>query len=97
MSIQTGELRVIDVCVCGNTYVDASYNEKVNKYGKKSAKTSTAESATEASNTNIKQKLGAEVFPLIVDERGTFHKNTLEWMKNSKDAISKDTSSIFDL
>jgi len=97
VSIQTGELRVIDVCVCGNTYVDISYKEKVNKYGKKPARATPTESATEASSTNVKQTLGAEVFPLIVDERGTFHKKTLEWMKNSKNAVSQETSSIFDL
>ena len=34
VSIQTGELRVIDVCVCGNAYVGSSFNEKVRKYGK---------------------------------------------------------------
>ena len=86
-----GRLRVVDVCVCGNAYVDHHYKEKQAKYGRPSQPATNAE----ASSANTTLGLNAEVFPLVVDERGTFHRSTMAWMQNSSNAISAEVPTIF--
>lgn len=92
---QKGVLKVIDVVVCGENYLDNSYNLKIRKYGREVSQRE--EEANAEVQGRQSTRLSAEVFPVTISERGTFHHGTAEWMKNCRKVIAEEVENIFTL
>ena len=65
------------------------YDEKIRKYSRSGPTKGHDDSGPQ--QVRNQYYLNADVYPLAVSERGTFHTDTTEWLKHSKKAVGKDT------
>ena len=69
---------VIDINVCGAVWMDTSYQKTISKYGYEGLNSSSD------NNNSSQTNLNAAIFPMIIDECGTFSSKTYEWKIYSK-------------
>jgi len=92
VNTKSNTLKVIDAVVCGATYLNGAYMGKMRKYGKSGQNGEHNDSGMQQGGNRF--YLNADVYPLAISERGTFHSDTMKWLKDSKKAVG--TKTIFE-